>query len=381
MFNNYKPMFNSGINNTTMLTVPLSPGVYEIIEDKKKYSLRLIANEFHVPDKIYGKLRFYINYYFKSILRHNFRTGILLTGIKGAGKSELAKVLCNKCIEHGLRAVNVSNVTYSKELIIFLETLDNTVFFFDEFSKIFRWDGQEKLLTFFSNTLNKERVVILTENNINNVSEFIRNRPGRARYAKHFDKLEIETVTEYMNDFDLDEQFKEDLLKLYKRTPDFTFDHLTAIVTEHIDVPDVEFKQLIELLNLGSMLPDKVLQLVSVKYIGDLVKYQDENIELSENVILTPEKPKYNMLTLNFNLTVFIKYENKDLKNKTLDLTQKDIYEMFKDTVSFRKDDYEVNFIVVNEDEWTSTNNSENSNSFNNGINVGPQRPSPFSFN
>jgi len=366
MFNGYKPKFNNNDINKSMLTLPMQTGVYEIVEDNKKFNLKRIIDSYHVPKKVYGKMNFYINYYTKAVIRNNFRIGILLTGLQGSGKSELAKMICNNCISHGLRVVTVNNVTYSKELIIFLESLDNTVFFFDEFSKVFRWDGQERLLTFLSNTFDRERVVILTENNINNISSFILNRPGRARYAKHFDKIDIETVVEYMDEYNVDNNFREDLLKLYKRVPDFTFDHLTAMVTEHKDVPDIEFDELLDILNLNSMVPDKVLQLVSVKYIGELVKYKEHEIELSK-VTLTPSKLSAKFLAIEFNLMAIINFDNDNLQNKILNLNKKDIHELVSDTLILNKDNFELSFKIVDEGEWISVTNedSDNRNNFN----------------
>lgn len=377
MFNGFRPKFNNSNVNNSMLTLPMQTGIYEIIENRNKFTLKLISDKFTEPDKIYGKLKFYVKFYFKAILRKNFKVGFMFTGIKGAGKTELAKILCNKCIDHGLRVVNVNNVRYSKELVIFLETLDNTVFFFDEFSKIFKWDGQERLLTFLSNTLGRERVVIITDNNINNISDFIKNRPGRVRYGKHFEKLEIETVIEYMEDFDLDNEFKENLLKLYKKTPDFTVDHLKAIVSEYLEVKDIEFDELISLLNLSSMVPEKVLQLVSVNYVGDLVKYKDASIDITKYVLVTPTKLNAKSLTIDFTININISYEDEKLKNKTLFLSKKDIFEMVSDKISFIKDDYEINFIIVNENEWKS-NRLDNDINDNNGFRNNNR---PFRFN
>ena len=254
-------VLNYGIKLPKFLTS--SPGVYKIVKNprpKMPPILEFKYKEFKLPKRLYGEIPQLADFFYEGFKRRGYQGGVLLTGEAGAGKTELAKIICNKAIHEGLRVIDLNNTRLIPEFIDYLETLNDVVLFFDEFGKIMPDRGQEKLLTLFSNPVGVKRIIIITENEIFRINSFIRNRPGRIRYSKHFDKVPLSTVKDYLEDKNVDEDFYNDVLSLYKRMPKFTFDHLQAIVDEYIMFPDLEFKQILEVLNLDFITGTKVIK-------------------------------------------------------------------------------------------------------------------------
>jgi len=239
----------------------ISPGVFEIRKhkDTDMYYLEQKEYRYVVPNKLYGDMGTYVDFYWNSFQRNGFVGGLLLTGQKGSGKTMISASLCNKAIERGLRVIEITNIQFSVGLLKFLDELDKVVLFFDEFGKNFNTSQQDKMLTLLSNISGKERLVFITENNPQRISEFIRNRPGRVKYSLHFNKLPKKVVDEYCQEFGVTETFYKDFIDAYSTIITFQFDHLIAIVDEHLNNPTMPFKDLVELLNVEGLTGEKVL--------------------------------------------------------------------------------------------------------------------------
>lgn len=346
------------------------PAVFEIIEIKdkgnKRFELKEISKKYTVPKKLYGKLKFYINFYWKSFIRKKFKSAVLLTGIAGAGKTEIAKVLSNQCIDYGLRVVSVTNIRFSPELLQFLEELESVVLFFDEYGKNFRWDEQQKMLTLISNTLDRERIVLLTENDKNNISSYIRNRMSRVPYAKDFEKLESETVREYMDDFHLSDSFKQSLLELYQSASVFAFDHLQGIVDEHLANVDIPFNDLIDLLNLDIFTKKLYLHIEAIKYIGT----DEELAKLTftkDNVTMTPYKvTKEAFMNDYITVSLIIKHDDRNGKDIHTGLNKELISFFDKNNISFKAEDFIIECIFDDKNPTKNTGNSGHGPNFTN---------------
>lgn len=74
------------------------PGIYELKQIHGEYTLNYVSFKFKEPEKLYGKLPKYINFYWNAFVRRKFNSGVILTGQAGAGKSEMAKILSNLCV-------------------------------------------------------------------------------------------------------------------------------------------------------------------------------------------------------------------------------------------------------------------------------------------
>jgi len=233
---------------------PMYPGVYKVWRDNRgNFNASFMYNRFDVPKKIYGNSRRKAHIIWDSIERDNYRGGVLLTGIKGAGKTELGKLIANNAIDKGLPVLLITDLPNTRNIQDFLSRLNNVVLFFDEFGKNFKKPEQEKLLNLMSDS-NKNLVFIITENGEHMLSPLIIGRPGRIKFHLNFKKLPMSTLTDYLEDQkDLEYDFVLSLMDLYNKSHSITFDHIKAIVDEHRKHRDLPFNELINMLNLGSL--------------------------------------------------------------------------------------------------------------------------------
>lgn len=172
------------------LEYDLEPGkVYDLLiktawgEKITKFKLN---GEMNTPPKIYQTKR---DKLFVERVLNNFTnsnkntTGVLLTGDKGTGKSVTAKILAKKA---NLPIIVINPELEEKYLEEFFKEFDTPVcILFDEVDKNF--DTRE-MLTFLDGIhKTAKKLVIMTANNEDNLSEFIKNRCSRIRYYRHYD--------------------------------------------------------------------------------------------------------------------------------------------------------------------------------------------------
>jgi len=267
------------------------PGIFEVVKNPQTRDFVLSYKNFkyQAPEKLYGGMDKYVDFYWRSFEKQGFKGGLLLTGQKGSGKTAISSILCNKAIDRGLRVIEVTNLNYSPELLRFLDDLDGVVLFFDEFGKNFNTIQQDKMLTLLSNINGRERLVFITENEPNRISPFIRNRPGRIRYSLHFNKLPLAVVEEYCEEKNVDKTFFKEFVDAYKSLITFQFDHLKAIVDEHLNNLGIPFEELVELLNVEDisgvkyLIPEIITEIKTDKLYkiasGSDTKFKLDNIE------------------------------------------------------------------------------------------------------
>jgi len=237
----------------------LEAGVYRLTKNNKKYGLERDRDFFITPKKLYGRMGIRAEYFWNSFVAAPASMGVLLTGTSGGGKSVLTEVIANIGINNLMPVVLVREITADLELIKFISDLSNVIIIFDEFAKVINGPLQNKSLSMLSDVYNK-KLFLMTENNSDIISPFIRNRPGRVRYHIDYGRLEEEVFEEYCADFDMDSKFLDELREKYKRSAVFSFDHLSAIVTEHISHKDQTLDELLFLLNLDILSkPPKVI--------------------------------------------------------------------------------------------------------------------------
>jgi len=140
--------------------------------------LTKMEDKFSLPSKIYGVERSFIDRVKKTYSNTDGNLGVLMSGVKGTGKSITAKQICN---ELGLPVVVIKErFTSTPDFINALQ--DNAVVFFDEYEKMY--DGSDhSILTVMDGVLTTEyRKVFLLTTNSTYVNENMLQRPGRIRY-------------------------------------------------------------------------------------------------------------------------------------------------------------------------------------------------------
>ena len=262
--------------------VGLTNIVYNVVAGNQTggtgYTLQVAYDRFNVPKKIYGNIYNNAVRVWNSFAKEKTSGGVLLTGDSGAGKSLTGALISNIALDYNFPVLYVSSMELTIELIGFLSKFTNVVIYIDEFSKLTDYRVQNSMLSFLSDS-NYRRLFILTDNDADRVSPYIKNRPGRIRYHLNFEKVEREVIPAYCSDYNVTKEFENELLNLYDRSGVFSFDHLQALVNEHIAYPNDSLEVLLKILNLHDLNKPLNVYICSIhnKETNELVGFERSN--------------------------------------------------------------------------------------------------------
>lgn len=232
-------VFSQGSATTVSHPEGLPKGIYEVKVSMTGFYLSKIAESFTFDYKLYGLNQKFINYVLKTYENTTGNLGVLLDGIKGTGKTVVAKELCNRLQLPVVLVQSMGSDTNSK-LIKYLSTsIDfDCIFFFDEYEKEFK--NSSDVLSFMDGTYNSiyRKVFLLTTNELN-VDPNLLGRPSRIRYKKSFSNLSEEVTREILNDILEDKTAIEKVIELTHSMNIITIDLIKAIATE-INIHGVE---------------------------------------------------------------------------------------------------------------------------------------------
>lgn len=163
----------------------INGGVYDLKWDR--FEGRAIFTEngkLNLPDKVYELEEDTI---FKTRVLNNFNkndksVGIMLAGTKGTGKTMLAKVIAK---ESNLPIIIVDSQYPANRLVTFFKQFTTPVcIIFDEIEKNFDTSSMLDFLDGVEKTTKK--LVLMTCNNLNRVSEYLQDRCSRVRYIRKY---------------------------------------------------------------------------------------------------------------------------------------------------------------------------------------------------
>ena len=264
----------------------ITKGVYKLIKQNNEYGLIYDRPYLEVPSKIYGKSAKYAAHFFNTFKFSKESCGVLLISEKGSGKTELSNMIGNIAINNDMFVVEVTNIEPDIDIINYIDSLGDCVVIFDEFGKVFNKELQDKMLTMFSNSPNKKFYVI-SDNNKYNISDFLIDRPGRIRYHLDMNRVEEDVVNEYCMDKGVSDTFFTELKRLYNSSTTFSFDHLKALVSEHLLDKTVSLDDIIKILNVKILGKKEFLSVASIsstvsdnEYVYDVMS--DKTMERAE---------------------------------------------------------------------------------------------------
>lgn len=190
-----------------------------------------LTEDFTIPNKLYGNSDMLSNRYVKTFTEGSKNMGILLTGLKGTGKSLTAKLTA---LKSNIPVILITEEFTGEEFKSFLNSIkQEVVVFIDEFEKVYvENDSQQSLLSLLDGIFEGKKLFIFTSNMKDRINQYMLNRPGRIRYLAEYDSLDETVITEVIEDTLVDKTQTEDLLSVLDVLGIVSMDVLVGLITE-----------------------------------------------------------------------------------------------------------------------------------------------------
>ena len=211
--------------------IEVAPAIYNLRFDRQagKLFLSYAYDKFDLPAKIYDMDVDFVKRTIVSYKNSSKSMGVLLNGLKGAGKTVTTKIIAN---ELNLPVIIISE---PNELIPdFIQQIDfECIVLADEYEKVFRHDDRGLLLSCMDGTQNSKGKVLylLTTNNLY-INENLLNRPSRIRYVKTYNNLKSGQVKEIVNDLLINKEHESDAIECLSRLDIITVDLIIELIKE-----------------------------------------------------------------------------------------------------------------------------------------------------
>lgn len=222
-------------------------------KEEKIFKLEFDRDEFTLPEKLYGDVVQYSEYIKKNFHDYFKKTGCLLTGKQGSGKTLQAYHTCNLMTELGYDVMYIYGEKATDELVRFLNaTTFQGVIFIDEFGRVFDWNKIPLVLTTLSDP-SFHRLFIITENDTGRLPVDITDRPGRFLFKRDYNRVTDEMIRECCEDKGATEAFADELCYRNRYCSSFTLDVLINVVETHIKFPELTLDEMTEKFSFNSL--------------------------------------------------------------------------------------------------------------------------------
>ena len=240
-------------NNAITTYDQLPPKTYRVDYDPETRIFSLLeTHDFEIPEtKIYGQHLDKVKKVLNSIDKMNRNLGVILSGDKGIGKSLFSKCLGLKARKKGIPVILVNE--YHEGIANFLEEIEQTVMIlFDEYDKTFdekKHNCQAEMLSLFDGVSAGKKLFVITCNEIQSLSQYLINRPGRFHYHFRFLYPTADEIRDYMED-KLDKQYYDEIENViaFSVRMNLNYDCLRSIAFELNN--GLKFQQAINDLNI-----------------------------------------------------------------------------------------------------------------------------------
>lgn len=233
------------------VTDHVPPAVYRLREHPMTSDLYLVPDrpKFDLADKFYGKHNTHKQEILTAFEKHEGSVGVLLRGIKGAGKSALAEDLCNAGLAKYLPVLFVDRPFSPSVLQRATAQMGSCIVYFDEFGKVFGEKERRDLLTYFSDSSFKKVMFIVTSNSKKELDKYMIDRPGRFLFRIDFKALDPLAIIEMIDDHGLKGEMAQ-MMNAYVNNHTVTFDMLRFLMPIAAEAGNyLEFNRRIEILN------------------------------------------------------------------------------------------------------------------------------------
>lgn len=231
--------------------------VYTIEVDRWTDAITLkTAPAFNMPEKVYETVGDSV---FITRVLNNFNTsekgmtGVMLSGLKGSGKTIMAKNIANKS---GLPIILIDKGFRPSLFTKLFNMLADTpvCFVFDEVDKLGEnYDDDYLLKVLDGANSSGKHIILCTCNNSNDISEYLKDRCSRIRYWKTFDSLPTSMIQSILEDrLDDKDEVKPLTDFIVSEFAVTSFDNICAFVDEVNAYQKMSFEDLFKDMNLSS---------------------------------------------------------------------------------------------------------------------------------
>jgi hypothetical protein len=190
-------------------------------------------DSFVMPPKFYGDTEPKASRILKTFMDRKGSMGVHMDGVKGSGKTLLAKRVSDLALAMDIPTIVINNSYCGDEFNKFVQSINvPAIMLFDEFEKVYDYNTQDKILTLFDGVYPSKKLFMITTNKSHMVNDYLKNRPGRIYYSFKFDTLEQNFVKEYCEDNLNDKAQIDSIVKYTNVFSFFNFDMLAAAVEE-----------------------------------------------------------------------------------------------------------------------------------------------------
>lgn len=209
-----------------------------------------------------------VNTYFQKTSK--LSTGVMLSGIKGTGKTVMAKVIAKNS---NLPIIVVDEEYPTGRINDFFRKFETPVtIIFDEVDK--HWDTENLLGWLDGVQTNAKKLVLFTCNNEDRVNDYLKDRCSRVRYIRHFEANDnARFLREILRDKGIAEDNIEDTYAfIVNNFGLLSIDNILSFIDEKLLFPELSNEEIFNDMNISSKKGKKNI-------VGETSDYKNEEDE------------------------------------------------------------------------------------------------------